>query len=246
MFDFSDQTAIVTGGTRGIGRGITEAFLQAGARVIAIYTSNEAAAASMKTELAEFSARLDLQKTNVADADAVERFYGYIEENYDGFEILVNNAGIRRDNVIPGMPVEDWKAVLDVNLGGTFLMCKYGVKLLMGKRYGRIINITSTMSRSGFRGLGNYTASKAGQIGLTLSLSKEVATRKITVNCVSPGFIETELIADLPPDQVTAYKSQVPMKRFGSVAEVAHAVLFLAGREAAYITGTVLEVSGGL
>jgi 3-oxoacyl-[acyl-carrier protein] reductase len=144
------------------------------------------------------------------------------------------------------MKESDWHAVLNVNLSGVFYMCKFAVMSLMRKRYGRIISITSPSGKFGFEGQANYAASKAGLVALTKTLSKEVARRNITVNCVSPGFIATELIQDLPEEQRKAYESTVPVKRFGKPEEVAYCVLFLASREAAYINGSTLEVTGGL
>jgi len=245
MFDFSDQTVIVTGGTRGIGRAVAEAFLNAGATVIANYRGNDAAAQTFKAA-APHGERLHLAKFDVADYAAVESFFRVFAERYGALHVLVNNAGIRRDSVLAMMPEEDWRDVIDTNLTGSYNMCKFGVQVMMGERYGRIINITSPCGHFGFEGQANYAASKAGMIGMARSLSKEVAKRKITVNCVSPGFVETELIDDLPEELAKEYKSMVPLKRFAKPDEIAHAVLFLATPEAAYITGEALEVSGGL
>jgi 3-oxoacyl-[acyl-carrier protein] reductase len=158
----------------------------------------------------------------------------------------VNNSGIRKDNMLAMMPVEDFDRVIDINLKGTFNMSKLAVLNFMKNRYGRIINMSSMSGKMGIPGQANYAASKAAQVALTQSLSKEVAKRKITVNCIAPGFIETELISDLPAEQVNEYKKTVPMKRFGQASEVASATLFLASSEASYITGTTLEISGGL
>lgn len=246
MYDFSGQTVIVTGGTRGIGKAIAEAFLKAGAQVIATYTTNEAAAAKFRQDNDQFAGRFDIQKCDVSKYGEVERLFKYIEATYGGFEVLVNNAGIRKDSVLAMMKESDWRDVIDVNLTGVFYMCKFAVMSLMRKRYGRIINVTSVMERYAFEGQANYAASKAGLIALTKSLSKEVATRGITVNCVSPGFIATELIQDLPEKLRQTYLERIPLKRFGRAEEVAACVLFLASREASYVTGTTLEVAGGL
>jgi 3-oxoacyl-[acyl-carrier protein] reductase len=246
MYDFKGQTVIVTGGTRGIGRGIAESFLRAGAKVIVTYSTNEAAAAQFKQDNRQFVENIDVQKLDVAKYEEVEKFFKYINSKYGGFEVLVNNAGIRKDSVLAMMKESDWHDVLNVNLTGTFYMCKFAVMSLMRKRYGRIINISSVMERYGFEGQANYAASKAGLSALTKSLSKEVATRGITVNCVSPGFIATELIQDLPDKLREVYLARIPLKRFGSTEEVATCVLFLASKEASYVTGSTLEVSGGL
>lgn len=246
MYDFRGQTVIVTGGTRGIGKAVAEGFLRAGAKVIVTYSTNEAAAAQFRQANGQFSGSIDIQMLDVARYEDVEKFFRYVDTNYGGFEILVNNAGIRKDSVLAMMKESDWHDVLDVNLSGVFYMCKFAVKILMRKRYGRIVNITSVMERYAFEGQANYAASKAGLGALTRSLSKELATRGITVNCVSPGFIATELIQDLPDKLHQAYVAKIPMKRFGGAEEVASCVLFLASREASYVTGSTLEVSGGL
>jgi len=244
--DFNDQTALVTGGTRGIGRAISVAFLEAGARVIATYSGNTEAAEEFAETQAAHADRLETSRFDVSDYAAVERFFGELRERHEQLDVLVNNAGIRKDGVLAMMSQANWQQVLDVNLGGTYSMCKFGVLMMMRKRYGRIINITSPSGKLGFPGQTNYAASKAGQVALTRSLSKEIGSRGITVNCVSPGFIDTELLADLSDEQKKTYANQVPLKRFGTPAEVAASVLFLASREAAYINGTVLEVTGGL
>jgi 3-oxoacyl-[acyl-carrier protein] reductase len=246
MHDFKGQTVIVTGGTRGIGKAIAEGFLKAGAKVIVTYLANEAAAAQFKQDNNQFAKNIDIQKLDVTKYEEVEKFFKYIDTKYGGLEVLVNNAGIRKDSVLAMMKESDWHDVMNVNLAGIFYMCKFAVMSLMRKRYGRIINISSVMERYGFEGQANYAASKAGLSALTKSLSKEVATRGITVNCVSPGFITTELIQDLPDKLREAYLARIPLKRFGSTEEVATCVLFLASKEASYVTGSTLEVSGGL
>lgn len=246
MDDFSGQKVIVTGATRGIGRSIATAFLQAGADVIAVYSSNQKAAEEFRHQCGDHGSKLHLFQCDVASHDAVEELFAAIEEQFDVVDVLVNNAGIRRDGVVAMLAQDDWQRVIDVNLTGTFNMSKQAVMLMMKQKYGRIINITSPMSRLGFAGQANYSASKAGQIAMMHSLAKEVAKRKITVNCVSPGFIETELLDDLTAEQISGYKKLVPLRRFGTTDEVAHAVLFLASARAAYITDSVLEVSGGI
>ena len=241
---FEDQNVVVTGGTRGIGRAITEAFLAEGATVHATYRSGDEAAEALRAAVGDAAERLVLAKVDLGDPEAVAGFWAGLEET--PVAALVNNAGIRRDGILATMSEEDWGAVIDTNLSGGYRMAKEAVKNMMGQRYGRIVFVTSPAGRVGFEGQGNYAASKAGQVGLARALCKEVAKRKITVNCVSPGFIETELIADLPDDLAKSYKASVPMRRFGAPAEVASAVLYLASPEAAYVTGSVLEVTGGL
>lgn len=244
MFNFDSQHAIVTGGTRGIGAGITEGLLKAGATVVATYSGNDEAAKSFKDKHAQYGDKLILSKFNVASTTEVENFFNNLP--VPSLEILVNNAGIRRDNIVASLSEGDWDSVIDTNLKGTYNMTRFAVLAMMKNRYGRIINMSSVGGKLGLPGQANYAASKAGQIALSLSVSKEVAKRNITINNVCPGFIETELIKDLPEEQVKEYKSQVPMKRFGTTSEVAHAVLFFASKEASYITGSTLDIAGGL
>lgn len=246
MQDFTGQKVVVSGASRGIGKAITLAFLEQGATVIGVYGGNKEAADLFLEECSRFNGRLQLHQCDVANASQVENFFNNIEEKFDTIDILVNNAGIRHDKLLAMMDDESWQKVIDINLTGTFFMCRKAVLLMLKQKYGRIVNITSPVADLGFAGQTNYGASKAGQVGLTRSLCKEVARKKITVNCVSPGFINTDLIANLTPEQLKEYKKIVPMRRFGKVEEIAAAVLFLASKEAAYITGSVLDVNGGL
>jgi 3-oxoacyl-[acyl-carrier protein] reductase len=244
--NFQNQTVIVTGGTRGIGAGITEAFLKAGAKVYATYFSNDQAALNFKEKNSIYGQNLILAKFNVSNAQETEIFFKKFELENNELHVLVNNSGLRKDSIIASMSENDWDTVIDTNLKGTYLMTKGAVLTMMKNRYGRIVNISSIGGKLGLPGQANYAASKAGQIALSLSTAKEVAKRNITINNVCPGFIETELISDLPEEQVKEYKAQVPMKRFGKVEEVTHAVLFLSSKEASYITGATLDVAGGL
>ncbi len=246
MNSFTNQKVVVTGASRGLGRAISLAFLSAGAQVIGIYGSNSDAARDFAEECNQFGDRLQLHQCDVADSRQVEEFFRQVEDELDTIDILINNAGIRRDGLLALMDSKDWQQVIDVNLTGTFNMSKQAVLLMMKQKYGRIINITSPVAHLGFAGQANYAASKAGQIGMTRSLAQETARKKITVNCVSPGFIATEFLDDLNAEQLAAHKKLVPMRRFGTAEEVAAAVLFLASRQASYITGAVLEVNGGL
>ncbi len=246
MEDFNGQTVVVSGATRGIGRAITAGFIKGGANVIGIYACNSDAAASFSDEFKQFSSRLELVKCDISREADVAALFSMIEQKYQSLDILVNNAGIRRDAVLALMQTKQWQEVIDTNLTGSYLMAKQAVLLMMQHKYGRIINITSPVAHLGFPGQANYAASKAGQIALTKTLAKEVAKKKITVNCISPGFISTDFIKDLNKEQLDSYKKMVPMRRFGTPEEVADAVLFLAGRKAAYISGTVLEITGGL
>lgn len=246
MGEFDGRKAVVTGATRGIGRAIALSLLREGATVIGLYGSDGKGAEKFQEECGEAAVRLRLYQCDVSDYEAVGRVFSSIEEEFDTLDILVNNAGIRRDAMLALMSEEDWRRVLDVNLTGGFNTSKFAVQLMLKQRYGRIIFITSPMAHMGFAGQANYSASKAGQIGMMKSLSKEMAKRRITVNCVSPGFIDTELISDLPEEQAKAYRKMIPVRRFGTPEEVADTVLFLAGEKASYVTGSVLEVTGGI
>ena len=245
-FNFKGQTSIVTGGTRGIGRAVSEAFLKAGSKVIATYRSNEEEAKSFSEANSSHSGCLNIHRFDVTRYDEAENFFKEAEEKHGAPQIVVVSSGIRADSIVGMMKTEDWKNVIDTNLTGTFNICKLAVQCMMRQKYGRIITLTSPIGKFGFAGQANYAASKAGQVALVKSLSKEVASRKITVNCVSPGFIDTDFIADLPDEQRDTYKKQVPLKRFGTAQDVAKPVLFLASKESSYITGSVLEVTGGL
>jgi len=244
---FGGQVAVVTGGTRGIGAAITLALLEGGASVRAIYRSDEAAARALADRAAGSTPRLSLHRVDVADAAAVEAFWRETEDAVPaGVQILVNNAGIRRDAVVGMMSVEDWQSVISTNLTGSFLMSKFAVRSMLRGRFGRIVFVTSPSGDHGFAGQGNYAASKAGQVGLMRALAREVAKKGITANCVSPGFVETDLVADLPEEKKKEHLAMVPMGRFGAPAEIAWAVLALCSKEASYVNGAVLEVTGGL
>ena len=245
-FDFKGQTVLVTGGTRGIGRAISEAFLNAGAKVIAAYRSNEAEAKKFEEANSAHAECIDIHKFDVANYEDVENFYREVEAKHGNFQVLVISSGIRSDSIVGMMQTDAWNNVIDTNLTGTFNLCKLAVQYMMRQKYGRIIALTSPIGKFGLAGQANYAASKAGQVAFIKSLSKEVASRKITVNCVSPGFIDTDFIADLSDEQRDAYKKQVPLKRFGTPEDVTYPVLFLASKESSYITGSVLEVTGGL
>jgi len=250
MTDFHGRKAVISGATKGIGKAVANAFLEAGATVIGVYGSDRNAADAFMQEWEANPSyqknRVFLSPCDVSDESAVLQFFAEVEKEFDTIDILINNAGIRKDAVLAMMHSDDWQRVIDVNLTGTFYMSKQAVMLMMKQKYGRIIHITSPMAHMGFEGQANYAASKAGQIGMMRSLCKETAKRKITVNCISPGFIDTELLKGLTADQLDKYKKMVPMKRFGKTGEVAAAVLFLAGEQASYISGAVLEVTGGL
>jgi len=246
MNTFIDRKVLVTGATRGIGKAIAKRFLEEGAILIGIFAGNTQASLDFSDEQKQFAGRFELFRCNVADEGDVLTLFKEIDEKYQSLDILINNAGIRKDSMLAMMSYSQWQEVLNTNLTGTYLMAKQAVLMMMRNKYGRIINITSPVAHLGFPGQANYAASKAGQIALTKTLAKEVAKKNITVNCVSPGFISTDFIKDLPPDLLAEYKKMVPMRRFGTPEEVADAVLFLAGNSASYVSGTLLEIAGGL
>lgn len=245
-FDFNDRVALVTGGTKGIGAACVDGLLAAGATVTAVYAGDQGAAEAFAEARADAGERLQVARCDVSDPEAVTALFAAMRERNDKLDVVVNSAGIRKDAVLAMMSPSDWSRVLDVNLTGTWAVCKEAVKDMVSARYGRIVNITSPSGALGFAGQSNYAASKAGQVALTKSLAKEVAKRKITVNCVSPGFVDTALIADLPDEQVKAYKQMVPLRRFAQPEEIADIVLFLCSDSAGYVTGAVYDVTGGL
>lgn len=244
MVEFKDKIALITGATRGIGRAVAESLLTKHCTVVGVYSSNHEEAEKFKACWP--AEQLQLACCNVADHQQVQKFYEDLETRHETLDVLVNNAGVRRDAIVALMSSDQWQQVININLTGTFNMAKGAIPLMMKQKYGRIVNITSPSSYMGIQGQANYAASKAGQVGFTRTLAKEVARKKITVNCVSPGFIKTDLLDDLSEDQIAAYKKMVPMRRFGTLDEVVDAVLFLASEKASYVTGSVLEVNGGL
>ncbi len=246
MTRFHDWKIIVTGGTRGIGRGIVEAFLKEGAFVVATYTKNDQEANLMKEQLAEFGNKLLLEKFDVSKSEEVKQFYQRLETRWDRLDVLVNNAGIKHDQVTALMTDDEWKQVMNINLDGTFFMSRTAIPLMMKNRFGRIIHISSVSGKSGLPGQTNYSATKAGQIAMAQVMAKEVGKKGITVNAVCPGFIETEMISYMNDEQKRATLAQIPVRRLGLPSDVANVVTFLSTRESAYITGTSIDVSGGL
>lgn len=238
------QVALVTGASRGIGRAIAHALAQNGFSVIGTATT-AAGAESIGASLSEFpgcsGALLD-----VTDAPAAEALIGRIVQQHGGLQVLVNNAGITRDMLAMRLKDEDWDAVLNTNLKAVFQMSRAVLRTMMKQRYGRIVNITSVVGASGNPGQSNYAAAKAGVAGMTRALARELGSRNITVNCVAPGFIETDMTAALPPEQHKALLDQIPLGRLGQPDEIAHAVAYLASPRAAYITGQELHVNGGM
>ncbi|MFZ4827161.1 MAG: 3-oxoacyl-[acyl-carrier-protein] reductase [Phototrophicaceae bacterium] len=246
MSDLSGRIAIVTGGSRGIGRAIAESLAQHGATIIINYNSNATAAEEAAQAIEANGGKAVIRQANVAIPDEAEKLIDFAKEELGKLDILVNNAGITRDNLIARMKLEDFDEVLDTNLRSAWIMSKAASRVMMRARWGRIINITSVSGIAGQAGQTNYSASKAGLIGLTKALAREVATRNVTVNAVAPGFIETDMTKELSEELVQTVTAQIPMGRWGSASEVAHAVTFLASEQASYITGCVLSVDGGM
>jgi 3-oxoacyl-[acyl-carrier protein] reductase len=243
MSENNKQIALVTGASRGIGRAIALTLANQGFTVIGTATT-EAGAASIGEALAAFGGRgIAL---NVNDAAAVEAAVDAIVKADGGLQVLVNNAGITRDTLSMRMKDEDWDAVVDTNLKAVFRMSRAVMRTMMKQRYGRIINITSVVGASGNAGQANYAAAKAGVAGMTRSLARELGSRGITVNCVAPGFIATDMTEVLPEAQKAALLAQIPVGRLGDPGEIADAVAFLASSKASYITGSELHVNGGM
>lgn len=237
------QVALVTGASRGIGAAIAQELGARGVRVIGTATSDEGAA-KITAALAPYQGRGYC--LNVTDLAAVDALLETIVQSYGGLHILVNNAGITRDTLAMRMKDEDWDAVIDTNLKAIFRVSRAVIRPMMKQRYGRIVNITSVVGATGNAGQANYAAAKAGVAGMTRALARELGSRNITVNCVAPGFIETDMTANLPEAQHAALLTQIPLARLGSPVDVAYAVAYLTSEQAAYVTGQELHVNGGM
>ena len=244
--NFTGKTAVVTGGSRGLGRAVCLELAAGGANVVLCYAGNEAAANETVAACEALGARAVAVRCDVADSAQVKTLMDTALQTFGRIDILVNNAGITRDGLLMMMKEDDFDAVIDTNLKGAFLCMKAVARQMMKQRYGRIVNLSSVVGLRGNAGQVNYAASKAGIIGMTKSLAKELASRGVTVNAVAPGFMETDMTAAMPEAAKTATLTAIPMGRMGAAEDVAKAVAFLVSEEAGYITGQVLAVDGGM
>ena len=244
--DFTDRVAIVTGSSRGIGRGIALRLAKEGAKVVVNYRSGEAAAAGVVEQIQADGGEAIAVQADVSQVAKAQALINAAKEAYGRVDILVNNAGTTRDTLLVRMSEEDWDIVIDTNLKGTFNCIKAVSRQMMRQRYGRIVNITSVSGIAGNPGQANYASAKAGIIGLTKTVAKELGSREITCNAVAPGFVPTDLTASLPQELVDQAIERTPCGRTGTVEDIAAAVAYLASEEAGFVTGQVLAVDGGL
>jgi 3-oxoacyl-[acyl-carrier protein] reductase len=240
------RVAIVTGGTRGIGRAIALRLAAEGANVAVSYRSNDDAAEETAEAVRAAGVACEVFKGDVASPEDVQALFKGVSDVFGRVDILVNNAGITRDNIMMRMKEDEFDEVLRTNLGGTYLCTRAALRPMVRARWGRIVNVSSVVGLVGNAGQANYAASKAGIIGFTKSVAREVAQRGITANAVAPGYVETELTGSLPEEVKDRIRSQVPMGRFGEAEEVAEVVAFLAGEGAGYVTGQTIAVDGGM
>jgi 3-oxoacyl-[acyl-carrier protein] reductase len=246
MFDLTGKVALVTGGSRGIGRAVSMALAQQGACVAVNYVSNQDAANEVVGLIEKAGGKAMALQGDVASTDDAKRIIDGTSKAFDGLHILVNNAGLTQDDLILRMSEDAWDRVMDVDLRGAFLCTKAALRPMVRQRWGRIINIASVAGLVGNAGQANYAAAKAGLIGLTKAIAKEVASRTITSNAIAPGLVATEMTADLTEGQQQAVMQLVPLGRSATPEDIAPAVVFLASEEAAYVTGSVLAIDGGL
>ncbi|MGB8001434.1 MAG: 3-oxoacyl-[acyl-carrier-protein] reductase [Anaerobacillus sp.] len=241
-----NKTALVTGASRGIGRAIALELASQGMNVAVNYAGNEAKANSVVEEIKANGGQAIAIKANVSSMEEVQNMMKEVVDTFGSIEILVNNAGITRDNLLMRMKEEDWDAVIDTNLKGVFNCTKSVTRQMMKQRYGRIVNVASVVGVSGNAGQANYVAAKAGVIGLTKTTAKELASRNITVNALAPGFIETDMTDELSDEVKSGMKGQIPLGRLGAAEDIAKATKFLVSDDANYITGQTLHIDGGM
>lgn len=245
QISLQDRRALVTGASRGIGRAIALGMAEAGATVVLVAT-NETLLKEVASEIEAKGGKALVRPINLADGEAVAAMVKEVSKELGGLDIVVNNAGVTADNLLMRTKEADWNRVLDINLSGAFRVSKAAARALMKSDHGRLINISSVVGLTGNAGQSSYAASKAGLIGFTKSLAKELSSRGVTANCVAPGFIETDMTAALTAEQQAMICEQIPLGRVGNAHEIAAACVFLASDQAAYLTGTVLRIDGGL
>ncbi len=241
-----NKVAIVTGGSRGIGRSVVASLAKQGVRVAFCYASDESAAREVVAETETLGCRAEAFKLNVNDASSAKSWVDQIVNSFGSIDFLVNNAGITKDKALLLMSEDDWNSVIDTNLNGLFMVTREVAKHLFKQKSGAIVNVSSTSGLKGTAGQTNYCASKAGIIGFTRALSKELSPYGVRVNCVAPGFIRTDMIKNIPDIKMQEYEKFIPMKRLGAVDEVSDPILFLLSNKASYITGQVIAIDGGL
>ena len=244
--DFKNKTAVITGGSRGIGLAIAKKLAAGGANIAVLYVGDESEGAAAKAELEQYGTKIEQFFCDVSDFEKSKAVSEQVIEEFGKVDILINNAGITRDKLVLNMEESDFDAVINVNLKGTFNMIKHFYKHFMKNRGGRIVSTSSIVGLIGNAGQANYSASKAGIIGLTKSVARELAGRNVTVNAVAPGYIGTDMTNVLPDKVKETMKAQIPAKRIGTPEDVANVVAFLCSDEAAYVTGEVIRVDGGL
>ena len=240
------KVALVTGGSRGIGSSICLELARAGARVIINYSSSLEGANKVLEDIKSIGGEAEIVKFDVSDTEVVEKEIKILLDNHERIDILVNNAGITRDSLFMRMKEDQWDQVFDINAKGVFNCTKNIVRSMVKNKYGKVINITSVVGEMGNAGQANYSSTKSAIMGFTKSLAKELGSKNINVNAVSPGFIETEITDVLPDNIKEQYKEKIPLSRFGQPEDIAKAVLFLASDDSSYITGEVLKINGGL
>ena len=241
MINFKNKKILITGATGGIGKALVEKFVSLEGIVLATGTKTE----KLETLKKDFP-NISILKFDISDHSKIEEFIENVSSQLSGLDILVNNAGINMDNLSLRMKEEEWKKVIDVNLGSTFLLCKYALKKMLKNKYGRIVNITSVVGHTGNLGQANYAASKAGIIGMSKSLAIEYAKKNITINCVSPGFIQSKMTESIVESIKAVLTSRIPMAKLGTGEDVSNTVAFLSSEAASYITGETIHVNGGM